>query len=96
MIQLDPFCLCGANSVETNEHFLLHCPNYATLRLKPFDNLRSNNILILPFIKSLIIEILLYGSERFDQITNKIIISSVIDFIIQSKRFNDPLIYNYI
>ena len=45
--------------------------------------------------KSLIIQILLYGSERFDQITNKIIISSVIDFIIQSNRF-DPLRYNYI
>ena len=93
---IDPFCLCGTNSVETNEHFLLHCPNYATLRLKLFDSLRSNNILILPFVKSLIIEILLYGSERFDEITNKIIISSVIDFIIQSKRFDDPLIYNYI
>ena len=89
---IDPFCLCGINSVETNEHFLLHCPNYATLRLKLFDSLRSNNILILPFVKSLIIEILLYGSERFDEITNKIIISSVIDFIIQSKRFHDPLI----
>ena len=93
---IDPFCLCGTNSVETNEHFLLHCPNYATLRLKLFDSLRSNNILILPFVKSLIIEILLYGSERFDKITNNIIISSVIDFIIQSKRFDDPLIYNYI
>ena len=22
---IDPFCLCGTNSVETNEHFLLHC-----------------------------------------------------------------------
>ena len=50
---IDPFRLCGTNSVETNEHFLLHCPNSATLRLKLFDSLRSNNILILPFVKSL-------------------------------------------
>ena len=28
-----PFCLCGTNSLETSEHFFLHCPTYAYLRL---------------------------------------------------------------
>ena len=41
---IDPFCLCGTNSLETSEHSLLHCPTYACLRLKIFDNLRNNNI----------------------------------------------------
>ena len=47
---IDPFCLCGTNSLETSEHFFLHCPTYAYLRLKLFDNLRNNNILLLPLV----------------------------------------------
>ena len=89
---IDPFCLCGTNSFETSEHFFLHCPTYAHLRLKLFDNLRNNNILLLPLVKSNIIQILLYGSNNYIPSINKLILSVVIDFIIQSKRFNDPLI----
>ena len=89
---IDPFCLCGTNSFETSEHYFLHCPTYAHLRLKLFDNLRNNNILLLPLVKSNIIQILLYGSNNYIPSINKLILSVVIDFIIQSKRFNDPLI----
>ena len=45
---IDSFCLCGTNDLETSEHFPLRCPNYAYLRLKLFDNLRNNNILLSP------------------------------------------------
>ena len=89
---IDPFCLCGTNDIETSEHFLLRCPNYACLRLKLFDNLRNNNMLLLPFESRLIVQILLFGSENYDSTANKIIISSVIEFIIKSKRFEDALI----
>ena len=89
---IDPFCLCGTNNLETSEHFLLHCPTYAYLSHKLFDNLHNNNILLLPLEKSLILQILLYGSDNYNPSMNKVIISTVIDFIIQSKRFEDPLI----
>ena len=89
---IDPFCLCGTNDLETSEHFLLRCPNYAYLRLKLFDNLRNKNILLLPLENHLIVQILLFGSEYYDSTANKIIISSVIEFIIKSKRFEDALI----
>ena len=55
---INPFCLCKTTDIETNEKFLLHCPNYSTQRLILFDNLRSNGIFI--------------------------------EFIIQSKRFDEP------
>ena len=84
---IDPFCLCGTNSFETSEHFFLHCPTYACLRLKLFDNLRNNNILLLPLVKSKIIQILLYGSNNYDQAINKIILSVVIDFNHPIKTF---------
>ena len=89
---IDPFCLCDTNDIETSEHFLLRCPNYACLRLKLFDNLRNNNMLLLPLESRLIVQILLFGSENYDSTANKIIISSVIEFIIKSKRFEDALI----
>ena len=89
---IDPFFLCGTNDLETSEHFLLHCPTYACLRRKLFNNLRNNNILILPLEKFLILQILLYGSDNNNPSMNKVIISTVIDCIIQSERFEDPLI----
>ena len=90
---IDPFCLCATNCLETSEHYFLHCPTYAHLRLKLFDNLRINNILLLPLTKPLILQILLFGSDNYDTTINKSIISFVIDFIIKSKRFDEPLIH---
>ena len=62
------------------------------LRLKLFDNLRNNSWLLLPFENNLIVQILLFGSENYDSTANKIIISSIMEFIIKSKRFDDALI----
>ena len=88
---IDPFCLCGTNSLETSAHFLLHCPTFASLRLNLFDNLHHKNILLLPYDKSLNVQMFLYGSDKFDPTINKIIITLVIDYIIDSKRFYGPL-----
>ena len=56
------------------------------------DGMKTLNALLLPLVKSNIIQILLYGSNNYIPSINKLILSVVIDFIIQSKRFNDPLI----
>ena len=40
---------------------------------------------------SSIVQIFLYGSENYDHTDNNFIISCTIDFIIQSRRFDDPL-----
>ena len=86
---IDPFYLCCTNSLETFEHFLLHYTTFASLRL--FDNIHHKNILLLPFDKSLIVQMFLYGSDKFNSTINKIIITLVIDYIIDSKRFDGPL-----
>ena len=75
---VDPFCLCGNNNIETSEHFLLHCPTYACLRRKLFVNVHNKNILLLPLEKSLILQILLYGSDNYNLPMNKIIISAIV------------------
>ena len=45
-------------------------------------------------LNNLIVQILLFGSENYYSSANKIIISSVIEFIIKSKRFEDALIFD--
>ena len=88
---INPFCPCGTNSIESAEHFLLHCPNFSIYRCSLFDSLRQNEICILPYSSSYLVKILLFGNDKFNIKTNKNILTSVIDFIIQSKRFDGPL-----
>ena len=40
----DPFCNCRTNSIETPEHYLLHCPNFSSHRKTLFDNLQKLKI----------------------------------------------------
>ena len=63
---IDPLCLCGTNDLGISEHFLLLCNTYVCLRRKLFDNLHSNNILLLPVEKSLIVQIRLYGTDNYN------------------------------
>ena len=88
---IDPFCLYRTNCLEATEHFLLHCLIYASFRLNVFDNLRNNNILVLPLNKSSTAQMFLYESESYDQTDNNFTISCIINFIIPSRRFDDPL-----
>ena len=67
--------MCGTNSVETSEYFILRCPNYAIMRLNLIENIRNFNTLIL-----------LYGSESYDQAINQYIVFCVIDIIIQKNN----------
>ena len=46
---LNPLCFCRTNSIESVEHFLLHCPIYATYRCTLFNSLRQSEICILPY-----------------------------------------------
>ena len=90
---INPFRLCKTNDIETNEHFLLHCPNYSTQRLILFDNLRANGISFLPLNSSSVVKLFLYGCDNHNITTDKIILLNVIEFIIQSKRFDEPFMW---
>ena len=71
---LDPLCSCRSNSIESVEHFLLHCPNYSTYRCYLFDDLRQKEILILPFSCSYLVQILLLGNNKFNFATNHTVV----------------------
>ena len=91
MIQLIIFAYVELNCLETTEHFLLHCHIYASLHINLFANLRNKHFLVLPLNRSLIVQIFLYGSENYGLTVKSFIISCIIDFIIQSRHFDDPL-----
>ena len=71
----DPHCSCGA--IETSNHYLTECPNYTLQRGRYLSNLPC----------PLILNILLYGSDRLSLRENCNIFSNVQQFIVASKRF---------
>ena len=56
-------------SIESVEHYLLHCPNHARYRTVLFENLNSRKENLNFF--SVNIVTLLYGKKSFDNLTNK-------------------------
>lgn len=88
---VDPFCNCSTNSIETTEHYLLRCSDYSVQRTILFDDLNKASISIFPFNSKYLKQILLFGYSNFSYNDNRIIITSVINFILQSKRFDRSL-----
>ena len=71
----DPHCSCGA--IETPNHYLTECSNYALQRRTYLTNLPC----------PLILNIMLYGSDRLSLRENWLIFLNVQQFIVASKRF---------
>ena len=90
----DPFCSCHTNAIETTEHFLLHCPNFASPRQDLFDNLQRNGLSFLPYTSFHLAWIFLYGDNGFENGTNRIILANVVCFIIHTKRFSVSVLIN--
>jgi len=89
--KFDPFCACRANSIESTDHFLLHCSNFSNERLILFDSLRLLSINIIPLKPSCLSKLLLYGDPSFTNNVNCDILNLVIDFICDTNRFSGPL-----
>ena len=82
-------CVCSRDA-ETTCHFLLHCPNFITHRNTLFDTvnpiLHANNI---PFLAdNKLLNLLLYGDEKFKLDENKEILIATINFIRHTNRFS--------
>eukprot|EP00111_Clytia_hemisphaerica_P002392 TCONS_00006835-protein len=88
---IDPFCNCRSNSVETTQHFLMHCSDYSNNRLVMFDSLLQLDITLFPFNSKTLCRILLYGEPDFSIIQNHDILSITIKFICDTSRFGGPL-----
>ena len=82
-----PLCSCGMED-ETSTHFLLCCPRYQALRctyLGKISQIINSDITILP--KDHLTNLLLYGSNAYNNISNDLILNETIFFILKTKRF---------
>ena len=86
---MNPLCACGYD-IENTCHFLLHCPNFLTERntlLNKITNIDSN---ILNQADATITKTL--GNSKYSNEINLQILNASVDFILTSKRFDEPLL----
>ena len=88
---IDPFCNCSTNSIETTEHYLLHCSNYSAQRARLIDDLKAS-FSLLPFNSAWLTRILLFGNSILSYDDNHAIITLTISFLLSTERFNIPLL----
>ena len=84
---LNPVCSCGTDD-ETSLHYFLRCPRYQTQRtflLSKVSNIIGSDISVLP--NDHLIHILIYGSNVYNKICNKLILEQSILYIKTSGRF---------
>ena len=86
---MDPRCSCLLEN-ESNSHFFLRCPRHLPLRkffLGIISTIIGSDITILP--SDHLTDILLYGSNVYNDVTIKLILKQTIKYIRKSKRFDD-------
>ena len=88
---VDPFCNCRNNSIETTQHFLMHCSDYSNDRLVMFNSLLQLDISLLPLKPKTLFTTLLFGDSKFSQNQNHDILSITVKFIQDTGRFGGPL-----
>ena len=87
---LNPFCSCGLD-IESTGHYLLHCPTYITERrtlLSTIENIDNN---LLDVCEPVLIKTLLFGSNLFDSNANTNVLNATIEYVLSTKRFEEPL-----
>ena len=84
-------CDCGAET-EITIHFFLHCHFFVNERQKLHDDVYRIDTSIKNLNEESLIDVLLYGSDRFNDSKNKQIFLHTICYIQTTKRFERPLI----
>ena len=86
----NPICKCK-NENETTDHYLLRCPIFNEERENLFsalsDILKIDKVLISSVPSVTLVDMLLYGSQQYNVITDRRIIEVSTHFILMSRRF---------
>ena len=87
---LKPICNCG-NDVKSAIHFFFHCPLYSSERRTLLNSLVNIGHTLLDNTDFSLKQIFLFGNTTFNAIENTKIINLIIDFVLSTKRFGEPL-----
>ena len=88
---LNPICNYG-NDVESAIHFFLHCPLYSNERRTLLNSLVNIDHTLLDNTDFSLTQILLFDNTTFNAIANTKIINLTSDFVMSTKRFDEPLL----
>ena len=82
-------------------HFFPHCHYYSNVRSTLLNELQSTDINLLNQeddivveVLDIVVEVLLYGSTKFNNNQNSRLLNSSIDYILKSERFSGSLLYH--
>ena len=87
---LNPLCNCGQD-IESTTHFFFHCPFFFNERRTLLSTIRSLDSKLLDFTDYDLTQTLLFGNTSQTSSNNFKIINASIDYILASKRFDEPL-----
>ena len=89
-----PLCSCGIED-ETSVHFFLRCPRCLTQRsvlLSEISEIINSDVTVLP--DEHLYHILVYGSNVYNSVSNRLIIPETIRYIRNSRRFTKLEAFN--
>ena len=89
---INPLCLCSL-SVENNVHFFRHCHHFSLQRQTLMSNIKSIDKDIINATDIDLVNILLFGSTKYQYHINSKILSFSIDFILNTERFSGQLFW---
>ena len=87
---MNPLCPCILEV--GSSHFFWHCHYHIDICKTLFHELSSFDENILNQSDNEIIELLLYGSEKFNFQQNCSLLESAVKFILKSERFNESML----
>ena len=87
---LNPLCDCG-NDTETTTHFFLHCLSFHTPRQTLLNNIRNINEQIPCHGEDQLIQTFLYGNPNFNLTFNRLILNTIIEYLVSTERLKCPL-----
>ena len=91
---ISPLCSCSL-AIESTIHFLLHCHHFSNIRstlLNSINEVLGSTTKISDLRDCALVKILLFGDQNYTQVENACIINATIKYLVDSERFNGPLL----
>ena len=88
--KLNQFYTYGSD-IENTFHFLLYCPNFLAERNTLLNKITNIDSDVLNQADTTVTKTLLFSNSKYSNEANLKILNASIDFILTSKRFNEPL-----
>ena len=91
---INPLCSCNL-AIESTTHILLHCHYFSNIRstlLNSIDAVLDSITNLSDLSDCALVRILLFGNQNYAQVENSCIINATIKFLVDSERFNGPLL----